>query len=259
MIRLLRGHLPCLAVVLSLIISLGLGGSPAAAAPGRAVAAATGPRTWYHKETIGHSGSGRPIVAYRAGEAGKPVVMVVATMHGEENFGQYVARGLLEGRKIGGVDLWVVPVLNPDGLAHDRRWLNGHIDLNRNFPNRFVVRANSGPRAASATETRVIMRFLNRVNPRYLVSWHQPLHAVDSYRVKNTGLMNRLADGLRLPKKSLNCNGSCHGTMTGWFNANHKGAAITVEYGSTARSMKTMKGRDANAVLAAIGGHRVVS
>jgi hypothetical protein len=222
----------------------------------RAIAAATGPRTWYHKETIGHSASGRPIVAYRAGEPGKRVVMVVATMHGEENFGQYVARGLLEGRKIKGVDLWVVPVLNPDGLAHDRRWLNGHVDLNRNFPNRFIIRANSGPHAASAVETRVIMKFLNRINPRYLVSWHQPLYGVDSYFVKDTGLMSRLADGLRLPRKWLNCNGSCHGTMTGWFNANHKGAAITVEYGSTARSLRTMKGRDANAVLAAIGGHR---
>jgi murein peptide amidase A len=257
MIRLRRGHLPYLAVLLSMIISLGgIGGSPAAAA-GKAIAAASATRTWYHQETIGHSSRGRPIVAYRAGEAGKPVVMVVATMHGEENFGQYVARGLLEGKKIGGVDLWVVPVLNPDGLAHDRRWLKGHIDLNRNFPHRFIVRANSGPKAASAVETRVIMRFLDRINPRYLVSWHQPLHAVDSYHVKNKGLMNRLAHGLRLPKKSLNCNGSCHGTMTGWFNANHKGAAITVEYGSKARSMKTMKGRDANAVLAAIGGHRV--
>ncbi len=61
------------------------------------------------------------------------MVLVVATMHGEENFGQYVARGLLEGRKITGVDLWVVPVLNPDGLAKDRRWA-GHVDLNRNFP-----------------------------------------------------------------------------------------------------------------------------
>ena len=63
----------------------------------RAVAAATGPRTWYHREAIGTSSDGRPIRAYRAGQKGKPVVMVVATMHGEENFGQYVARGLLEG------------------------------------------------------------------------------------------------------------------------------------------------------------------
>jgi murein peptide amidase A len=222
----------------------------------RAVADATGPRTWYHKESIGTSSEGRPIIAYRAGEKGKPVVMVVATMHGEENFGQYVARGLLEGRKIKGVDLWVVPVLNPDGLLRDRRWIKGHIDLNRNFPHRWIVRANSGPFAASAKETRVIMRFLDRVQPKYLVSWHQPLIGVDSYRVKNRGLMHRLSEGLDIPIRYLDCHGSCHGTMTGWYNARHDGAAITVEYGSSARSLRTMKVRDANAVLAAIGGRR---
>lgn len=222
----------------------------------RAVAEATGPRTWYHQEVIGTSSDGRSIKAYRAGVAGKPVVMVVATMHGEENFGQYVAQGLLEGRRISDVDLWVVPVLNPDGLAADRRWLKGGVDLNRNFPDRFIVRANSGPKAASAKETRVVMGFLDRIQPRCLVSWHQPLYGVDTYRVKDPALMNRLATGLRLPKKSLDCHGSCHGTMTGWYNANYRGSAITVEYGSTARSMTTMKGRDADAVLKAVGGRR---
>ena len=222
----------------------------------RAVARATGPATWYHRETIGTSADGRPIRAYRAGEAGKPVVMVVATMHGEENFGQYVARGLLEGRPITGVDLWVVPVLNPDGLAADRRWVAGSVDLNRNFPHRFVVRANSGPRARSAKETRVVMSFLDRIQPRYLVSWHQPLIGVNTYGVKDRGLMRRLSSGLDIDPRYLDCHGSCHGTMTGWYNSTHAGAAITVEYGSTARSLSRMKGRDADAVLRAIGGAR---
>jgi hypothetical protein len=177
-------------------------------------------------------------------------------MHGEENFGQYVARGLLEGKKIKGVDLWVVPVLNPDGLVRDRRWVKGTVDLNRNFPHRWISRAHSGPSAASVRETRVIMRFLNRIKPKYLVSWHQPLLGVDSYRVKNRSLMHRLSQGLDLPIRYLDCHGSCHGTMTGWYNANHSGAAITVEYGYTARSLRTIKRRDANAVLTAIGGRR---
>jgi len=222
----------------------------------RAIDKATGPRTWYHKEVIGTSAEGRPITAYRAGEKGKPVVMVVATMHGEENFGQYVAKGLLEGRKIRGVDLWVVPVLNPDGLVRDRRWIRGSVDLNRNFPHRWIPRANTGPYAASGKETRVIMKFLDRTRPKYLVSWHQPLIGVDSYAVKDRGLMRRLSSGLDMPVRYLDCWGSCHGTMTGWYNSRHSGAAITVEYGSSARSLRTMKVRDANAVLAAIGGRR---
>ena len=221
-----------------------------------AVRAMTGPATWYHRQSIGTSAEGRPIMAYRAGQAGRPVVVVLATMHGEEDFGQYVARGLLEGRKIRGVDLWVVPVVNPDGFVRDRRWVSSQVDLNRNFPHRFIIRANSGPRASSAKETRVMTAFLNRTRPRYLVSWHQPLIGVDSYAVKDKALMKRLSKGLRIPVRRLDCHGSCHGTMTGWFNARHRGAAITVEYGVEARSTKTMKVRDANAVLAAVGGRR---
>jgi hypothetical protein len=68
--------------------------------------------------------------------------------------------------------------------------------------------------------------------------------------------MRKLSEGLDLPVRYLDCHGSCHGTMTGWYNSRHTGAAITVEYGSSARSLATMKGRDANAVLAAIGGRR---
>ncbi len=29
------------------------------------------------------------------------------------------------------------------------------------------------------------MRFLDRIKPKYLVSWHQPLIGVDSYGVKD--------------------------------------------------------------------------
>ena len=101
-----------------------------------------------------------------------------------------------------------------------------------------------------------MMRFLDRIEPRYLVSWHQPLIGVDSYRVKDRRLMHRLSQGLDISVRYLDCHGSCHGTMTGWYNARHKGAAITVEYGSNARSLRRMKGRDADAVLAAIGGRR---
>jgi Zinc carboxypeptidase/Putative peptidoglycan binding domain len=155
-------------------------GAKTMAALEKAVKAMTGPKTWYHKETIGTSADGRPIVAYRAGEQGKPVVMVVATMHGEEDFGQYLVHGLMEGAAIKDVDLWLVPVLNPDGLAKNRRWVAHGVDLNRNFPNRFIRRANSGPKAKSAKETRVIVSFLNRIRPKYLVSWHQPLHGVDT-------------------------------------------------------------------------------
>lgn len=222
----------------------------------KAVSRMTGPRTWYHWEVIGRSQSGRKIKAFRAGEPGKPVVVVAATMHGEEDFGQYVAYGLMEGRKITGIDLWILPVLNPDGLAHDRRWVNGQVDLNRNFPYSWVKRANSGPRAVSERETKVIMDFLARTRPHYVVSWHQPLNGVDTDKVKDLALSKRLAKNLKLPLKELDCGGQCHGTMTAWYNHGFAGAAVTVEYGAKARSTKRMKTTDADAVLASVGGRR---
>jgi peptidoglycan hydrolase-like protein with peptidoglycan-binding domain len=222
----------------------------------KAVAAMTKPRTWYHAEVIGRSQSGRKITTYRAGEAGKPVVVVMATMHGEEDFGQYVAYGLMEGRPIKDIDLWVLPVVNPDGLAKDRRWVNGHVDLNRNFSYSWVKRANSGPRAVSERETKVIMDFLTRTKPRYLVSWHQPLRGVDTDKVKDLALSKRLAKNLQLPLKELDCGGVCHGTMTAWYNHTFAGTAVTVEYGSAARTTRRMKTQDADAVLTSVGGRR---
>ncbi|HEU4546513.1 MAG TPA: M14 family zinc carboxypeptidase [Microlunatus sp.] len=222
----------------------------------KALGAMTKPRTWYHSEVIGRSQSGRRITAYRAGEPGKPVVVVMATMHGEEDFGQYVAYGLMEGRPITGIDLWVLPVVNPDGLAKDRRWVNGHVDLNRNFPYSWVKRANSGPRAVSERETTVIMQFLTRTKPRYLVSWHQPLRGVDTDKVKDLALSKRLAKNLQLPLKELDCGGVCHGTMTAWYNHTFAGSAVTVEYGSAARTTRRMKTEDADAVLVSVGGRR---
>jgi hypothetical protein len=120
----------------------------------KAVAAMTKTPTWYHSEVIGRSQSGQKITAYRAGEPGKPVVVVMATMHGEEDFGRYVTYGLLEGRPIKDIDLWVIPVANPDGLAKDRRWVNGHVDLNRNFPYTWVKRATAVPARSPSARRR---------------------------------------------------------------------------------------------------------
>ena len=122
-------------------------------------------------------------------------------MHGEENFGQYVARGLLEGQ----ADQRRRPV-GRAGAQPRRAGQGPALDQGPRRPEPQLP-APLGPpgqlRAARqlGKETRVIMRFLNRVDPKYLVSWHQPLRAVDSDSAKNKGLMRRLAKDLDLPKK----------------------------------------------------------
>jgi murein peptide amidase A len=184
---------------------------------------------------IGHSVQGRPITAWHLGQPGKRKVLLIATMHGNEGRPRHILRALRDGRAIRGIDLWVVPVYNPDGLAHHTR-KNAHgVDLNRNFPYHWADLDGgyeSGSHASSEPETRAMMRFLRTIKPSRIISFHQPLHGVDT-DTKNRSFSRQIANHLNLPRKSFTCGGVCHGTMTGWFNRHFGGSAVTVEYGAS--------------------------
>jgi predicted deacylase len=166
-------------------------------------------------------------------------MLVIGSMHGDERAGMRVVRRLRAAVLPAGVDLWTIRTMNPDGTAADRRTNADGVDLNRNFP-RYWLRSGagttkwSGPRAASEPETRAMMRFLRRVHPRTVLSFHQPLHAVDSYRAKSMTLVRRLSRATGLPVRPLDCGDGCHGTLTDWHNTTLPGRAVTVELGTTA-------------------------
>jgi predicted deacylase len=214
------------------VVTPALQGSPGASA--RAAAYAPARPTVLGKRVIGHSVKGRPITAWHLGQPGKPKVLLVATMHGNEGAPRQILTSLRDGRPVVGVNLWVIPVYNPDGYAaHTRKNAHG-VDLNRNFPYHWADldgSYESGPRAASEPETRAMMRFLRDVRPRRILSFHQPLHGVDT-DTKDQGFSRRVARALDLPRKSFTCGGVCHGTMTGWFNSRFGGSAVTAEYGA---------------------------
>jgi protein MpaA len=184
------------------------------------------------RRVIGTSVSGRPIRAWRLGEPGRRRVVLISTMHGNEPHTRQILTSLRDGRPVRGIDLWVLPTYNPDGLArHSRRNARG-VDLNRNYPHDWVDldgNYESGRRPASEPETRAVMAFLRRIDPVRLISFHQPLNGVDT-DTKDPRFARRLARALRLPQTTLDCGGVCHGTMTGWFNARFEGSALTVEY-----------------------------
>ena len=106
------------------------------------------------RETIGRSVQGRPLVATVSGDPEAPLrVLVVGAIHGDETAGMRVARRLIASPPPHGVALWVVPTLNPDGVAAGTRGNAHGVDLNRNFP--FAWRPlggleYSGPRPLSA-------------------------------------------------------------------------------------------------------------
>jgi murein peptide amidase A len=200
-----------------------------------ATAGAASKPTVLETRVIGHSVRGRPIRAYHVGNPRSANrVVVMATMHGDEPRTRLILRSIRDGRPVTGVNLWLIPVVNPDGLARDTR-KNAHgVDLNRNFPYHWVHRSGhyaSGTRAGSEPETRALMRFLRRIRPHRVVSFHQPLHGVDVSTPASRSFAKRLASGLDLPRKNLTCGGTCHGTFTEWYIHRYGGVAVTVEYG----------------------------
>jgi murein peptide amidase A len=133
---------------------------------------------------VGHSVEGRPIQAIHVAGPG-PRVLVVGSMHGNEPAGMAVVAALR--RTHPHEDLWLVPTLNPDGIAHDTRQNAHGIDLNRNFPTgwrpigpAWSVYA-SGPRPFSEPETRAARALVQRIHPRVTIWFHQHMNLVWAY------------------------------------------------------------------------------
>ncbi len=215
-----------LAVLCGLVVTLTV-------VPAAHASEADGKPAVIERRVIGHSVQGRPIVAWHLGEPGKPRIVLISSMHGTEHATTQILTTLRDGRRyVRGIDLWVVPTYNPDGVARGTRQNAHGIDLNRNYPYRWAdLEGNyeSGPRPGSEPETRAMMAFLTEIAPRRVISFHQPLNGVDT-DTKDAGFARRLARKLKLPTTRLNCGGLCHGTMTMWFNATFGGSALTVEY-----------------------------
>jgi len=107
---------------------------------------------------IGLSAQGRSITAIRYGD-GPRTVLVVGQTHGDEEGG---LRVLLRARSLpvpDGVALWVIPTMNPDGLALDTRFLADGADPNR--------------QAASQPEQQAVYDFALAVRPALTIWYHQ--------------------------------------------------------------------------------------
>jgi murein peptide amidase A len=133
---------------------------------------------------IGHSVRGQPIRAYERGDRSVPPTVVVGVIHGSEPAGLKVVARLRSMPLPAGVHLWLVPTVNPDGLAAGTRQNADGVDLNRNWPAGWVPNGRpwdgyySGPRPLSEPENRAMRAFLLRVRPALTIWYHQPLDLV---------------------------------------------------------------------------------
>lgn len=132
---------------------------------------------------IGHSVEGRPIVSVRSGPADAALkVLVVGCIHGDETAGIRVARRLIAAPPPRGVEQWVVPTINPDGVAADTRGNAHRVDLNRNFSYDWAHLGGgeySGTGPLSEPESRTAERLIRRVRPDLTIWFHQPFGIVD--------------------------------------------------------------------------------
>lgn len=203
------------------------------------------------RELIGRSVDHRAIYADDLGGPGGRAVLVVGCIHGNEPAGIAVAQALLRMSPPKGVDLWVVPVLNPDGRASDTRGNAHGVDLNRNFPYRWSdlddnAAFDPGPHPLSEPESRAAAKLIERIKPRLSIWFHQHLAVVDDSQGSRP-LERRFAQLVGLPLKALS---DYPGSVASWENHTLPGStAFVVELRAGWLSPAQAR-RDARAILA---------
>jgi protein MpaA len=222
---------PGFAVLLPVLLVAPLALTAGVAAPAGAAESTT---AVVEKRVIGTSVEGRDITAWRLGNPrSSKKVLLLAGMHGNETGAVHTLRALRDGRPIDGADIWVVPVVNPDGVARNTRQNARKVDLNRNFSTKWARlggAVNSGRKAFSEPESRAVRDFVDEIHPTHTISFHQPLNGIDIRDTGNDKWAKRLAANIRLPRKAFDCFSRCHGTYSMWVRKHHpKGAVITVE------------------------------
>ena len=192
---------------------------------GFAGVAAAGART----VVIGHSVRGRAITAIvRGPDDAKRKILVVGCIHGNECAGLRITSALARSQPLKGVQLWIVPEMNPDGTAADTRQNAHGVDLNRNFPYQWQKVANpvyySGPRALSEPETRAAVKLIRRIKPAVTIWYHQHEDLVDMAG-GDRGVARRYA---HLAHLRATCLPFLPGTAPGWSNHEFPGTTSFV-------------------------------
>lgn len=193
------------------------------------------------KVYVGKSVRGRKIYAQRQGDPlSVNIILSVGQMHGSEPAGLSVIDRVRNAEIGEDVDyqLWTIRTMNPDGAVRGNRYNARGVDLNRNFPGTWARQARTGSKAASEPETRALMRFIRRLQPTGVLSFHQPWNTAlsmcderSAYWVQRSAILI----GLRVPGRPSSCGNWLPGTMNRW-TARHTAAwFVTVELAPQSR------------------------
>lgn len=137
------------------------------------------------------------------------MILVIGVIHGDENDGLAVLDVLARMPLPAGIDLWLLPAMNPDGLANNERGNGNLVDLNRNFPHDWTqigepgVGQYSGTGPASEPETQALIAFVERIRPTLTVWYHQDLARISPSEGRDAPLRQLYAQLTGLAYESI--------------------------------------------------------
>jgi protein MpaA len=136
---------------------------------------------------VGRSSLGRPIAARRFGQGAGPALVLVGGVHGDEPASVEAVLELadwLAAQPAPPPSLWVMPAMNPDGIAAGTKNSARDVDLNRNFPaGNFTIQHQPGyypgPQPLSEPESRALAALVDGGPVAGVIAVHAPFACVN--------------------------------------------------------------------------------
>ena len=109
---------------------------------------------------LGESVQGRPLVGLRMGSSELPAIRILGLHHGDElsssELALAIAAALLQSPLLERWQVWILPTVNPDGMAAGSRYNANDVDLNRNYDFMWAQGFTHGSAPFSEPETRAV-------------------------------------------------------------------------------------------------------
>lgn len=168
--------------------------------------------------------TGLAIPAYQFGTTG-PQVLILGGVHGDEREGVDAAFGLVARWSesfTARLRITVLPAFNLDGVLRGTRGNANGVDLNRNMatndwsPEVKTPRYHPGPHANSEPETRLLVSWLEKCRPVFILSlhsWHPVLNVNGDCKAEASAIAQRT--GYRIDDSIGYPTPGCLGTYSG--------------------------------------------